>query len=156
MNMIASDRTEANGLAGRLLGNPALVRDRALIDGAWRTADDGGRFEVADPATGTVIGSVPAMGIAETEGAIAAAARALPAWAALLPQARAAALRRWHDAIRANREDLARLITLEQGKPLREARDEVDYGASFLEWCAEETRRLGGEVVAAHKSGTEL
>lgn len=156
MNMIATHRMGGNGLAGHVLGNGALLRDRAYIDGAWRRANDGATFDVTDPATGTVVGAAPAMGGGETEDAIRAAATAGPAWAALLPQDRADHLRRWYDAIRANREDLARLITLEQGKPLWEARGEVDYGAAFVEWCAEETKRLGGEIVAAHKAGTEM
>lgn len=156
MNMIAARHAGTTRLVERVLDKPALAREKAYIDGVWRTARDGGSFEVRDPATGAVIGTVPSMGAAETEEAIAAAARALPHWAARLPQARAAALRRWFEAIQANRDDLARLITLEQGKPLTEAVGEIDYAASFIEWSAEETKRLGGEVVAAHKPGTEM
>jgi len=124
-----------------------LLREQAWIDGLWVDADDGARLPVHNPADGLVLGSVPALGAAETERAVAAAARAFPAWANQTAQARAAILRRWHALVLEQRADLARLITLEQGKPLAEALGEIDYAASFLLWFAEEAVRVDGAVV---------
>ncbi|MYZ46331.1 NAD-dependent succinate-semialdehyde dehydrogenase [Propylenella binzhouense] len=124
--------------------------ENAYIAGRWIEADSGARVEVFNPSTGALIGSVPDMGAAEARRAIEAAAGAFPRWRGLLPQMRAALLKRWHDLIVAERETLARLMTREQGKPLREARGEIDYGASFVEWFAEEAKRLDGESPLSH------
>jgi succinate-semialdehyde dehydrogenase/glutarate-semialdehyde dehydrogenase len=127
-----------------------LLRDRALIDGHWLEADSGARCSVTDPASGETIARVPDMGALETRRAIDAAERALPAWRARTAKDRAALLRRWYELILAHADDLAMLMTREQGKPLAEARGEVVYGASFVEWFAEEGKRAYGEVVPTY------
>ncbi len=124
-----------------------LLRRKGYIDGKWVDADAGGRFAVSNPATGEIIVEVADMGAAETRRAIEAAGRALPAWRARPARDRAAILRKWHELILANAEDLAVLMTIEQGKPLGESRGEVAYGASFVEWFAEEGRRAYGDVI---------
>ena len=129
------------------LKRPDLLRQQAMIDGRWCDADDGSVLTVHDPATGACVGTVPNLTAAETRQAIAAAARALPAWRALTADERAAILRRWHDLVLAHKEDLARILTAEQGKPLSEARAEIAYAASFIDWFAEEARRIFGEVI---------
>ena len=132
------------------LGDSRLLRQQAYIDGAWADAADGSRFEVRNPADGSVLASVPDMGAAETQRAIEAAAAALPAWRARTAKERAVILRKWFELIMAHQEDLAVLMTSEQGKPLAEARGEVAYGASFIEWFAEEGKRVYGDVIPAH------
>jgi succinate-semialdehyde dehydrogenase/glutarate-semialdehyde dehydrogenase len=132
------------------MNDSTLLRTRAYIDGAWTEADDGARFDVLNPADGGVLASVPDMGAAETRRAIEAAAAALPAWRARTAKERAAILRKWFELIMAHQEDLAVLMTSEQGKPLAEARGEVAYGASFIEWFAEEGKRVYGDVIPAH------
>jgi succinate-semialdehyde dehydrogenase/glutarate-semialdehyde dehydrogenase len=129
------------------LQDPSLLRQHCFIDGRWTEADDGATLPVTNPADGTVLGTVPRMGGAETGRAIAAAAAALPAWRRKTAQERAGVLRRWFDLILASQEDLAVLMTAEQGKPLAEARGEVQYAASFIEWFAEEARRVYGDTV---------
>ncbi len=129
------------------LKRPDLLRQQAMIDGRWCDADDGSVLTVHDPATGALAGTVPNLTAAETRQAIAAAARALTAWRALTAGERAAILRRWHDLVLAHKEDLARILTAEQGKPLSEARAEIAYAASFFDWFAEEARRIFGEVI---------
>lgn len=124
---------------------PATYRTEALIDGRW--VEGAARFVVHDPATGAAIAEVADLGAAEAHEAIAAAARAFPAWAGLLAKDRAAILRRWQALILQNTDRLAALITAEGGKPLAEARGEVAYGASFLEWFAEEAKRAYGRVI---------
>jgi aspartate-semialdehyde dehydrogenase len=136
--------------AAILLRDPRLFREFAYVAGKWRSADSHARIAVSDPATGEVIGHVPAMGADETKAAIAAAAAAFAGWRSLLPWERARLLRNWHQAILDNREDLAALMTLEQGKPFAEAKGEIDYAASFVEWFAEAAKRLEGEVLASH------
>jgi succinate-semialdehyde dehydrogenase/glutarate-semialdehyde dehydrogenase len=128
---------------------PALVRTQALIDGQWCDADDGARFAVNNPADASLLAEVPDLGPAETRRAIEAAAAAWPAWRARSAAERGKILRRWYELIVAEREGLARLMTLEQGKPLAEAEGEVNYGASFVEWFAEEARRVYGDVIPA-------
>ena len=118
------------------LRDSALLRTQAYIDGQWMDAESGRRFEVRNPADGSVIAHVPDMGAAETRRAIAAAEAALPGWRARTAKERATVLRRWFELIMANQEDLAVLMTAEQGKPLAEARGEVAYGASFIEWLS--------------------
>lgn len=129
------------------LKDMALLRQQAYINGAWAGADDGVTHPVINPANGREIARVPDMGADETNRAIAAAAEALPLWAARTAKDRGVILRRWFDLILAHQEDLAVLMTLEQGKPLIEARGEVIYGASFFEWFAEEGKRVYGEVI---------
>ncbi len=121
--------------------------DHAFIGGEWVRADDGAEHAVRNPATGEVVASVPDMGAAETERAIAAANAALPDWRARPATQRAVLLRRWFNLILANQDDLALLMTLEQGKPLSESKGEVLYGAAFIEWFAEEGKRAYGETV---------
>ena len=131
------------------LQDPRLLQTQAYIDGAWVPADSGATHPVHNPANGDLLAKVPDMGATETTRAIAAAEAALPAWRQRTAQDRATLLRRWFDLIHTHREDLARLMTLEQGKPLAEARGEVAYGASFIEWFAEEGKRVAGEVIPA-------
>ena len=129
------------------LKDTALLRTQGCIDGAWVGADSGARFPVTDPASGALLAEVADMGVAETRRAIAAAERALPAWRARTAKDRAAILRRWFELILAHADDLALLMTAEQGKPLAEARGEVVYGASFVEWFAEEGKRVYGDLI---------
>ncbi|WP_353194007.1 NAD-dependent succinate-semialdehyde dehydrogenase [Pusillimonas noertemannii] len=129
------------------LKDPSLVRQQCHIDGQWVDADNGKHIEVRDPASGEVVGRVPRAGAAETQRAIEAAERALPAWRARTAADRARVLRRWYELLMQNQEDLARLMTLEQGKPLAESRGEIAYAASFIEWFAEEGKRAYGEII---------
>ncbi len=124
-----------------------LFRQHAYIDGKWIGADSAATITVVNPSTGAVIGHVPRMGGAETRRAIEAADRALPAWRALSAKERAIALRRWYELIIENQDDLARIMTLEQGKPLAEARGEIVFAASYIEWYAEEGKRIYGDVI---------
>jgi succinate-semialdehyde dehydrogenase/glutarate-semialdehyde dehydrogenase len=133
------------------LKDTTLRRTQAFIDGKWADADGGASRPVLNPATGEKLGTVPYMGAAETRRAIAAAAAAMPAWAARTAKDRAAILRRWHDLMMANQEDLAVLMTAEQGKPLAESRGEIAYAASFIEWFAEEGKRLYGDIIPGHQ-----
>ncbi|MBY4898153.1 NAD-dependent succinate-semialdehyde dehydrogenase [Cupriavidus sp. AU9028] len=123
-----------------------LIRQQSYIDGNWVDADSGGRFPVTDPATGETLVQVANLGAEETERAIAAAERAWPAWRARTAKDRANLMRRWYDLLMQHADDLAALMTAEQGKPLAEARGEVVYGASFIEWFAEEAKRVSGDV----------
>lgn len=127
-----------------------LLRRQAYIDGAWVNADSGKSFKVTNPADGSLIAEVPDMGRAEAKRAIDAAHAAWPAWAGLTAKQRAALLRKWYELILQHQDDLGALMTLEQGKPLAEAKGEVAYGASFVEWFAEEGRRIYGDVIPAH------
>jgi len=126
-----------------------LLREACLIDGTWIEVGDDG-IAVDDPATGEIVGRVPKLGTAETEAAIAAAERAMPAWAARTAKDRAQVQRAWFDLIMAHQDVLARILTREQGKPLAEAKGEIAYAASFIEWFAEEAKRIYGEVVPGH------
>ncbi|TBV10719.1 NADP-dependent succinate-semialdehyde dehydrogenase [Stutzerimonas kirkiae] len=135
---------------------PRLLRQQAYIDGTWQDADSGDRIDVNDPATGEIIGSVPKMGASETRRAIEAAARALPAWRALTAKERSGKLRRWFELVLENQDELARLMTLEQGKPLAEARGEIAYAASFIEWFAEEAKRVYGDTIPGHQADKRL
>jgi len=127
----------------------SLLRSTCFSDGKWITADSGTTFAVRDPATGAVLADVPNCGAAETQRAIAAADAALPAWRGLPAKGRAQVLQRWFAAINRNADDLAQMITAECGKPLAEAKGEVAYGASFVEWFAEEGKRAYGETIPA-------
>jgi len=151
MNAIAKDRSTLPALR-----DPALFRDLAYVDGAWVEADSRKRIDVDNPADGSVLGSVPDMGAAETRRAIDAASAALPAWRALPAKERSKILRRWYDLIMANVEDLALLLTTEQGKPLAEAKGEIVYGASFVEWFAEEAKRVYGDVIPSPTNDRRL
>jgi succinate-semialdehyde dehydrogenase/glutarate-semialdehyde dehydrogenase len=138
------------------LQDPDLLRQQAYLDGRWVDADNRETLPVTNPATGEVLGSVPLMGAAETERAIAAANAAWPAWRALTAKARGALLQKWLQLIQAHTEDLALLMTTEQGKPLAEARGEVGYAASFIEWFAEEGKRLYGETIPSPLADRKL
>jgi succinate-semialdehyde dehydrogenase/glutarate-semialdehyde dehydrogenase len=131
------------------IDNRALLRSTVFLNGNWVAADDGSSFAVRDPANDALLGVVPNCGAGETRRAIAAAASALPAWRARTAKQRAQVLQRWLTLINENAGDLARLITAECGKPLAEARGEVAYGASFVEWFAEEGKRTYGETIPA-------
>jgi succinate-semialdehyde dehydrogenase/glutarate-semialdehyde dehydrogenase len=130
-----------------VLRDPTLFRTACYIDGAWCAADSGKTFPVFDPATGATLAEVPDMGAAETRRAVDAAAAALPAWRKKTAKERAQVMRRWFDAMMANEGDLAAILTSEQGKPLAEARGEIAYAASFVEWFAEEAKRVYGDVI---------
>jgi succinate-semialdehyde dehydrogenase/glutarate-semialdehyde dehydrogenase len=138
------------------LRDPDLLRTRAFIGGNWVEASDGATLAVVNPATRESLGTVPNMGVADTRRAIEAAARAFPVWAALTARERAAILRRWYELLMANQEDLATLMTAEQGKPLAESRGEIAYGAAFIEWFAEEGKRLYGDVIPPHQADKRL
>ncbi|MGB7905073.1 MAG: aldehyde dehydrogenase family protein, partial [Steroidobacteraceae bacterium] len=133
------------------LKDPTLLRQQCYVDGQWLDARNGGTKQVTNPATGAVLGTVPFMGADETRAAIEAAAAAFPAWAARTAKDRSTLLRRWHDLMLANADDLATLMTAEQGKPLAEARGEITYAASFIEWFAEEAKRVYGDVIPGHQ-----
>ena len=126
-----------------------LFRQQCHIGGEWLDADDGGTLEVTNPATGETLGTVPAMGVAETENAITAAERAFGDWRGRTAAERGAILYKWNELMLAHQEDLARLMTLEQGKPLAESRGEIAYAASFILWFAEEARRAYGDTIPA-------
>ncbi|CAA0373145.1 NADP-dependent succinate-semialdehyde dehydrogenase [Klebsiella oxytoca] len=138
------------------LNDPTLFRQQAFIDGRWRDASSGETLGVTNPANGQQLGSVPKMGAEETREAIDAAARALPAWRALTARERATILRRWFDLMMEHQDDLARLMTLEQGKPLAEAKGEIGYAASFIEWFAEEGKRIYGDTIPGHQADKRL
>ncbi|MEH6496474.1 MAG: NADP-dependent succinate-semialdehyde dehydrogenase [Pseudomonas marincola] len=138
------------------LKDPSLFREQGLIDGTWCDADSGKTIEVTNPATGKVIGTVPEMGESETRRAIAAAKAAMPAWAGKTAKERATILRKWHDLMLENTDDLARLMTIEMGKPLAEAKGEVAYAASFIEWFAEEGKRIYGDTIPEHQSDKRI
>ncbi|HEJ8670696.1 TPA: NADP-dependent succinate-semialdehyde dehydrogenase [Klebsiella oxytoca] len=138
------------------LNDPTLFRQQAFIDGRWRDASSGETLGVTNPANGQQLGSVPKMGAEETREAIDAAARALPAWRALTARERATILRRWFDLMMEHQDDLARLMTLEQGKPLAEAKGEIGYAASFIEWFAEEGKRIYRDTIPGHQADKRL
>ncbi len=129
------------------LNDAGLFRQQCYIDGAWADADGGDVMEVTNPATGEVLGAAPKMGADEARRAIEAADRAWPSWRALPPKERSVILRRWHDLMLEHVDDLGLIMTLEQGKPLAEAKGEVAYAASFLEWFAEEGKRIYGDTI---------
>jgi succinate-semialdehyde dehydrogenase/glutarate-semialdehyde dehydrogenase len=131
------------------LKDPALLRHEAFIDGEWQGADDGATFEVVDPSNGVSLGRVPNMGAAETRRAIDAANAAWPAWRKKTAKDRAAIMRRWYELMMENADDLALILTTEQGKPLAEAKGEIMYAASFIEWFAEEGKRVAGDTLAS-------
>jgi succinate-semialdehyde dehydrogenase / glutarate-semialdehyde dehydrogenase len=138
------------------LKDPDLFRQANLIGGQWVQADSGKTIAVRNPATGEVVGHVPAMGAAETRRAIDAAAAAFGAWRAMLAKERSAILRRLNDLMLANADDLAAIMTAEQGKPLAEAKGEVAYAASFIEWFAEEAKRIYGDTIPQNAKGRRV
>ena len=141
---------------GLSLKDPSLLKQQGYINGEWVDADSGEAIDIINPATGQGIAAVPKMGAAETERAIGAANAAWPAWRAMMAKDRAAILRRWFDLVRENADDLALIMTSEQGKPLPEAKGEVAYGASFLEWFAEEAKRMYGDVIPQHQADRRI
>jgi len=138
------------------LHDPKLLRQQAYVDGAWTHADGGGTRDVVTPATGDRLGTIPDMGATETRRAIEAASKAFPAWAARTAKDRAAVLRRWYELMMTNQDDLSALMTAEQGKPLAESKGEIAYAAAFIEWFAEEAKRLYGDVIPGHQSDKRI
>ncbi|MHC8361945.1 NADP-dependent succinate-semialdehyde dehydrogenase [Pseudomonas sp. LS2P72] len=138
------------------LKDNSLFRQQAYIDGVWLDADSGQTLKVNNPATNEIIGTVPKMGATETRRAIEAADKALPAWRALTAKERAGKLRRWFELMIENQDDLARLMTIEQGKPLTESKGEIVYAAAFFEWFAEEAKRVYGDVIPGHQPDKRL
>jgi succinate-semialdehyde dehydrogenase/glutarate-semialdehyde dehydrogenase len=138
------------------LKDPNLLHAQCYIDGQWVDADSCAKLDVRNPATGETLGTVPRMGADETRRAIAAAEAALPAWAAKTAKERSAVLRRLYDLMMENQDDLARLMTAEQGKPTTEAKSEIAYAAAFIEWFGEEGKRLYGDVIPGHQAGKRI
>ena len=138
------------------LKDKKLFREMCYVDGAWVPAKSGGKVQVDNPATGEIIGSVPKLGAAETREAIESANRAFPLWSKKTGKERAIVLRKWFDLMMENQEDLARLMTLEQGKPLAESRGEVAYAGSFLEWFGEEAKRIYGDTIPGHQADKRI
>jgi succinate-semialdehyde dehydrogenase / glutarate-semialdehyde dehydrogenase len=139
----------ATALSGVQLRDPGLFRQACYVDGAWVTGR--AQINVDNPATGEIIGTVPKLGASEARAAIEAAARALPAWRKKTAKERANVMRRWFELMMANQDDLATLMTTEQGKPVTESRGEVAYAASFLEWFGEEAKRIYGDTIPGHQ-----
>ncbi|WP_263259376.1 NADP-dependent succinate-semialdehyde dehydrogenase [Pseudomonas oryzihabitans] len=139
-----------------MLQDASLFRQQAYVDGAWIDADSGATVTVDNPATGETLGTIPKLGRAETKRAIDAANRALPGWRALTAKERSAKLRRWYELMIENQDDLGRLMTLEQGKPLAEAKGEIVYAASFIEWFAEEAKRIYGDTIPGHQADKRI
>ena len=136
------------------LADPTLLKTSALINGEWITADN--QFDVTDPATGAHLAKVANMGPAQAEAAIAAANAAWAGWRKTTAKQRAIIMRKWYDLLMANQADLARIMTAEQGKPYAEAMGEVAYGASFVEWFAEEAKRVNGETLPTFDNNRRL
>ena len=154
MNAVLDHPIQHDGLGA--LRDKHLFRELGYVGGRWVAGEKAETFSVIDPACGQRLARVANLGEAETALAIDAAVKAFPSWRNKLPQERSAVLRRWFELITAHREDLALLMTLEQGKPLAESRGEIDYGASFIEWFAEEAKRLNGETIASHLQNAEM
>jgi succinate-semialdehyde dehydrogenase/glutarate-semialdehyde dehydrogenase len=143
-------------MTGVTLTDSKLFRQSCYVDGAWVTARAGATINVDNPATGEIIGTVPKFGAAETRDAIDAANRAFPEWRKKTAKERAAVLRRWFELMLANTDDLAKLMTTEQGKPLVESRGEVAYAGAFLEWFGEEAKRVYGDTIPGHQSDKRI
>src|SRR5438270_1266744 len=146
----------AEALASLSLKDRKLFRQQCYIDGTWVDADSRKGTPVLNPASGEELGTVPRMGAAEAKRAVEAAERAWPAWRAKTAKERAVILRKWFDLMMANQDDLARLMTAEQGKPLAESRGEIAYGASFIEWFAEEGKRAYGDIIPSHQADKRI
>src|SRR5260370_13707362 len=138
------------------LQDEKLFRQQCYIDGAWVDALNRGTIPVTNPATGETLGTVPRMGAEETRQAIEAADKALPAWRAKTAKERAQILRKLYDLMMANQEDLATLMTAEQGKPMAESKGEIAYAAAFIEWFGEEGKRIYGDTIPAHASDKRI
>jgi succinate-semialdehyde dehydrogenase/glutarate-semialdehyde dehydrogenase len=138
------------------LKDPSLFRQQAYVNGEWCDADNGGTHPVTNPATGETIGSVPLMGAAETKRAISAANEAWRQWRRKTAKERSIVLRKWNDLMLANLDDLALIMTIEQGKPLAEAKGEIAYAASFIEWFAEEGKRAGGDTIPSPSPSSRI
>ncbi len=145
-----------NQVSALPLSDPSLFRQANCIDGKWVQADSGRTLSVKNPATGEVVGEVPALGAAETRRAIEAAARAYPAWRGMLAKERAAILRKLSDLMLANTDDLAIIMTAEQGKPLAESKGEIAYAASFIDWFADEAKRVYGDTIPQNARGRRI
>jgi succinate-semialdehyde dehydrogenase / glutarate-semialdehyde dehydrogenase len=154
--MRAKDDSRLAPAGGLKLEDPALLREQCYVNGAWLDAPGGASLPVRNPATGATLGTVPAFDGAATEKAVAAAHAAFPAWAAKTAKERSIVLRRWHDLILLNAADLAKLMTAEQGKPLAESKGEISYAASFVEWFAEEAKRVYGDVIPGHQADKRI
>src|SRR6202040_3682406 len=138
------------GRCAMKLKDQKLFRQQCYVNGEWVDALNRGTIPVTNPATGETLGTVPRMGAEETRQAIEAADRALPAWRAKTAKERAQILRKWFDLMMANQDDLANLMTAEQGKPLAESKGEIAYAASFIEWFGEEGKRIYGDTIPSH------
>ena len=143
-------------LASLELKDPKLLRNQCYVDGQWIDAEGGKTLAVTNPATGELLGTVPNMGATETRRAIEAANAAWPAWRSKTAKERSQVLRKWAELMMANQEDLAIIMTAEQGKPLVESRGEIAYAASFLEWFAEEARRVYGDTIPGHQADKRI
>src|SRR5215467_3647080 len=141
---------------GVTLQDSRLFRQACFINGVWITSQQNATINVDNPATGEILGTVPKLGTAETRAAIDAANAAFPAWSRKTGKERAAVLRRWFDLMMENQDDLARLMTLEQGKPLSESKGEVAYAAAFLEWFGEEAKRVYGDTIPGHQADKRI
>src|ERR1700704_2083515 len=148
-------QTTSPGVASELK-DARLFRETRYVEGQWVQAASGRTLNVDNPASGEIIGTVPKMSGAETRQVIEAANRAFPAWSKKTAKERATILRRWFDLMLENQEDLARLMTLEQGKPLAESRSEVAYAAAFLEWFGEEAKRIYGDTIPQHQADKRI
>src|SRR5256884_7986642 len=142
-----------NGLG---LKDSRLFRESCYVNGAWMSSASGATTNVDNPATGEILGTVPKLGAAETRTAIDAATKAFPSWSKKTGKERAAVLRRWFELTMENQDDLARLMTLEQGKPLSESKGEVAYAAAFLEWFGEEAKRIYGDTIPQHQADKRI
>ena len=141
---------------GVTLTDEKLFRQACYIDGAWVKARSNATINVDNPATGEIVGTVPKLGPVETREAIEAADRALPAWRKKTAKERAAVLRQWFDLMMQHQDDLAKLMTVEQGKPLAESKGEVAYAAAFLEWFGEEAKRVYGDTIPGHQADKRI
>ena len=144
------------GVAALGLKDPHLFRQQCYIDGKWSDADSGKTVTVSNPANGEILGSIPKMGTDETRRAIAAANAAFPGWRAKTAKERSTILRKWFELMMLHQEDLAKLMTAEQGKPLSESRGEIAYAASFIEWFAEEGKRIYGDTIPQHQADKRI
>jgi succinate-semialdehyde dehydrogenase / glutarate-semialdehyde dehydrogenase len=138
------------------LADPSLLKQQCLVGGQWIGAESGRTVDVRNPATGEQLGTVPDLGAAEARRAIAAAHAAMPAWAAKTAGERSRILRKWFDLMMANQQDLATIMTAEQGKPLAESKGEIAYAAAFIEWFAEECKRVYGDIIPGHQADKRL
>jgi len=148
--------TTTGAQGGVTLNDASLFRQACYVNGSWVQARSGGTIDVDNPATGAILGTVPKLGAAETREAIDGAARAFPDWRRKTAKERAVVLRRWFELMMQHQEDLARLMTMEQGKPITESRGEVAYAASFLEWFGEEAKRVYGDTVPGHQADKRI